>query len=53
MNVTNMGCQEFELHLNLVGVPELFSASINAGRFECHTTIWMAEYRRLRKSTRR
>lgn len=35
MNVTNMGCQEFELHLNLVGVPELFSASINAGRFEC------------------
>lgn len=35
MNVTNMGCQEFELHLNLVGVSELFSASISAGRFEC------------------
>lgn len=38
--MTNMGCQEFELHLNLVEVPELFSASINAGRFE-HQPYYM------------
>lgn len=34
-NVTRMGCQEFELHLNLIGVHEWSSTSINPGKFEC------------------